>query len=90
MKFVSEYVTFIAILFFLKKKINIESLKGSWRLILLAGVIVFFTWERFDAYYVRGWENNELARPMTYKTSLKILRDYFPLGSGMGTFQSMG
>ena len=86
MKFVSEYVTFIAILFFLKKKINIESLKGSWRLILLAGVIVFFTWERFDAYYVRGWENNELARPMTYKTSLKILRDYFPLGSGMGTF----
>ena len=27
---------------------------------------------------------------MTYKTSLKILRDYFPLGSGMGTFASYG
>jgi len=47
---------------------------------------VAFTWTRFDAYYVSGWNNENLARPMTYKTSLRILQDYFPLGSGMGTF----
>lgn len=27
-----------------------------------------------------------LARPATYATSLKILKDYFPFGSGLGSF----
>ena len=86
MKYLSEYLTFIALLFFVKKKIRLTSLKGTWQIALLAVVIVFFTWERFNTYYVKGWENEGLARPMTYKTSLKILLDYFPFGPGMGTF----
>jgi len=86
MKYVGEYLTFIALLFFVKKKVRLASFKGTWQITLLVIVIVFFTWERFNAYYVEGWENEGLARPMTYKTSLKILLDYFPFGSGMGTF----
>lgn len=86
MKFVGEVVVFIALLFFVKKKVRLASFKGTWQITLLVIVIVFFTWERFNVYYVEGWENESLARPMTYKTSLKILRDYFPFGSGMGTF----
>lgn len=48
------------------------------------------TWTRFDAYYVSGLDNDQLARPMTYKTSLKILWDYLPFGSGMGSFACNG
>jgi hypothetical protein len=53
-------------------------------------VVIAVTWQRFDIYYYSGWNNAELARPMTYKTSLQILWDYFPFGSGMGTFASWG
>ena len=37
--------------------------------------MIAFTWTKFDAYYVSGWDNSNMARPMTYKTSLKILKD---------------
>ena len=86
MKFVGEVVVFMGILFFLKRRLNFHSGKTIAYLSLLMVATLFFTWEKFDVYYVDGWENEGLARPMTYKTSLKILRDYFPLGSGMGTF----
>ena len=48
------------------------------------------TWTKFDVYYVSGLSNDQLARPMTYKTSLQILWDYFPFGSGMGSFACNG
>ena len=48
------------------------------------------TWKRFDAYYISGMSNDEIARPMAYKTSLKILFDYWPFGSGMGSFACNG
>lgn len=53
-------------------------------------VILAITWTRFDTYYVSGLSNDELARPMTYKTSLRILWDYLPFGSGMGSFACNG
>lgn len=86
MKFVGEVVVFIALIFFVQKKIRFSSLKSQWKIAMVAVIAIFFTWERFKVYFVDGWENEELARPRTYKTSLKILRDYFPFGSGMGTF----
>ena len=50
--------------------------------VLIVAVLVV-TWTKFDVYYVSGLSNDQLARPMTYKTSLQILWDYFPFGSGM-------
>ncbi len=58
--------------------------------VLLVTVILMVTWTKFDTYYVSGLSNDELARPMTYKTSLVILGDYFPFGPGMGTFACNG
>ena len=85
-KYFGEYVTFIAIIFFVKNKVKLTSTSAILRVALLATVVIFFTWTRFDIYYVSGMNNKELARPMTYKTSLRILGDYFPFGSGLGTF----
>ena len=89
-KFMGEVVCFIAFVFFLKKRLNFRSPKTMIYCALILAVVLTVTWTRFDAYYVSGLSNDELARPMTYKTSLKILYDYFPFGSGMGSFACNG
>ena len=89
-KFIGEVVCFIALLFYIKERFDFKSSKTVVYVVLIMAIVIAFTWTKFDAYYVSGWNNAELARPMTYKTSLKILWDYFPFGSGMGTFASWG
>ena len=89
-KFMGEVVCFIAFIFFVKKKLNYKSPKTVIFACVLVAVLLAVTWTRFDAYYVSGLSNDNLARPMTYKTSLLILGDYFPFGSGMGTFACNG
>ena len=86
MKFVGEVVAFVAMMFYVNKKLDIKSPKTVWTLSLMMVVAIILTWTKFEVYYVDGWDNENLARPMTYKTSWKILWDYFPFGSGMGTF----
>ena len=85
-KFFGEVVCFVGVVFFLTRRIHFKSPKTVLQLTLLAVICIVFTWSKFDWYYVSGWENEELARPMTYKTALLILKDYFPFGPGMGTF----
>ena len=89
-KFMGEVVCFIAMLFYVKEKLNFNSAKTIIYTVILMTVVLIVTWERFDQYYVSGWTNNELARPMTYKASLQVLVDYIPFGPGMGTFGTMG
>lgn len=89
-KFMGEVVCFIALLFYIKERLNFKSGKTVVVVTLIMIVVLIVTWTKFDAYYVSGWKNEALARPMTYKTSLQILWDYFPLGPGMGTFASWG
>lgn len=89
-KFMGEVVCFIAFVFFLKKRLNFKSPKTWIYTALVMTIILMVTWTRFDAYYVSGLDNEELARPMTYKTALRILWDYLPFGPGMGTFASNG
>lgn len=89
-KFMGEVVCFIAFVFFVKERLNFKSAKTLLFAILLVAVVLVVTWTRFDQYYVTGFSNEGIARPMTYKTSLQILVDYFPLGPGMGTFACNG
>lgn len=86
MKFMGEVVAFVAMLFYVNKKMDFKSPKTVWTIGLMMIVAIMLTWTKFEVYYVDGWDNENLARPMTYKTSWKILWDYFPFGSGMGTF----
>lgn len=89
-KFMGEVVCFIALLFYVKKQMDFKSPKTVVYVVLLMTVVIAVTWQKFDIYYVSGWNNQLLARPQTYLTSLRILWDYFPFGSGMGTFAANG
>lgn len=89
-KYIGEVVCFIAFIFFLKKRLNFRSPKTMIYCALVVTIVLMVSWTRFDAYYVSGLDNEDLARPMTYKTGLKILWDYFPFGSGMGSFACNG
>lgn len=87
-KYYGEYGVFMYLLLFMKSKLNFKSPKIVFQVAVVVAIAVIMGWKRFDTYYVSGLNNEELARPMMYKTSLKILVDYFPLGSGMGTFST--
>ena len=89
-KFMGEVVCFIAVIFYLKEKLDFKSAKTVTYIVLLMAIVLVVTWERFDAYYWSGLERTDMARPESYKASLKILVDYFPFGPGMGTFGTMG
>ena len=89
-KFMGEVVCFIAFVFYVKQRLNFKSPKTMVYVALVITIILMITWTKFDAYYVSGLSNDQLARPMTYKTSLQILWDYLPFGSGMGSFACNG
>lgn len=89
-KFMGEVVCFVAVIFYLKEKLDFKSQQTITYGIILMAIVLFVTWERFDAYYWSGWGRTDMARPESYKASLKILVDYFPFGPGMGTFGTMG
>lgn len=89
-KFMGELVCFIAFVFFVKKQLNFKNTKTVFFAVVLVVTVLVVTWTRFDAYYVTGLDNEAMARPMSYKTSLQILWDYFPLGPGMGSFACNG
>lgn len=89
-KFMGEVVCFVALIFYVKEQLDFKSPKTVIYATILMSAVLFVTWERFDKYYVTGWQDTRLARPMTYKTSLQILVDYFPFGPGMGTFGTNG
>ena len=88
-KFMGEVVAFVALLFFIRKKLEFKSMRSIILVVALVAVVIYVTWERFDAYYIEGMMasgDDRMARPETYKTALRILWDYFPMGSGMGSF----
>lgn len=84
-KFMGEVVC-IGFVYFVKNRLNFKSPKTMLYVFVLIVAVLVVTWTKFDVYYVSGLSNDQLARPMTYKTSLQILWDYFPFGSGMGSF----
>lgn len=89
-KFMGEVVCFIGFVYFVKNRLNFKSPKTMLYVFVLIVAVLVVTWTKFDVYYVSGFSNDQLARPMTYKTSLQILWDYFPFGSGMGSFACNG
>lgn len=88
-KYFGECVVFIALVIFVKSKINFASVSTLLKVAALGCVVIFFTWTKFNAYYVQGFQadDQEIARPATYETGVKIMfQDYIPFGSGLGSF----
>ncbi len=70
-------------------------LKLSFRNLILGFLVVGFVfWAAQDKifFYAQGFlldkatEDHNLARPVLYVTSAQIMHDYFPFGSGFGSF----
>lgn len=88
-KYFGECVVFITLMMFVKSKINFTSVSTLLKVAALGCVVIFFTWTKFNAYYVEGFQSDaaEMARPLTYETGVKIMfQDYIPFGSGLGSF----
>ena len=88
-KYFGECVCFIALVMFVKSKINFTSVFTLLKLAALGAVVIFFTWTKFNAYYVEGFQEDAqaMARPATYETGMQIMfHDYIPFGSGLGSF----
>ena len=88
-KYFGECVCFIALVMFVKSRINFTSVSTLLKLAALGAVVIFFTWTKFNAYYVQGFQTDdqEIARPATYEIGMKIMfHDYIPFGSGLGSF----
>lgn len=88
-KYFGECVVFITLMMFVKSKINFTSVSTLLKVAALGCVVIFFTWTKFNAYYVEGFQDDaqEMARPLTYETGMEIMfKDYIPFGSGLGSF----
>ena len=88
-KYFGECVVFIALVIFVKSKISFTSVSTLLKVAALGSVVIFFTWSKFNAYYVEGFQKDAeaMARPATYETGMKIMfHDYIPFGSGLGSF----
>lgn len=88
-KYFGELVIFVALFWFLKGRIKLGSAKTIFQFSIVTAAVIFFTWQKFNAYYVEGMsEDAELmARPVSFRTAGTIIfHDYIPFGSGLGSF----
>ncbi len=87
-KFYGEFCLAAYLFYFLHKKIklNLTTILGT--MVLLSAIIVV-AWEKVSIYFgfvIYGGEADGLARNMLYFNSFRVLIDYFPFGSGFGTY----
>lgn len=85
-KFNTELICFIYLGFFLKGKFTL-SIKYIIAILILIIFSIYINWTKFSLYFFAG-EEDGIARTTFYYTAVKILADYFPLGSGFGSFGS--
>jgi O-antigen ligase len=93
-KFYGIYLLAIVLVLFAS---HIKYLKFNFKTILSALVvlaaIITVAWQKIDLYFAlsseaEGVETGLLARLMLYMTSVDVFKDYFPFGSGLGSFAS--
>lgn len=88
-KYLGEVVCFIYVIYFLRNRLKFNSPRTAISIALMMAVVLYVTWFKFEAYYVSGFQEGaeRMARPESYKVAFgQILWDYFPFGSGMGSF----
>ena len=82
-KFYTEFILFVFIGFFWKKA------RISWHLIVpiifLAVLSIIVNFEKFSLYFVSGIDSG-VARSLLYFNAISILKDFFPFGSGFGSY----
>lgn len=78
----------IALYIFLRKGLEIRfTFKNILLGVILLGGILWAAREKVSFYFLGTSDSlHALARPLLYITSIDVLKDYFPLGSGLASF----
>lgn len=64
-----------------------KKVQAKIRYILYMAVpVVLLAWDKIYYYFILG--NDRFAKSIMTKTSIQIMKDYFPFGTGFGTFGS--
>lgn len=64
-----------------------KQVQAKLRYVLYMAVpIIFLAWDKIYFYYVQG--HDKFAKSIMTSVSLQIAKDYFPIGTGFGTFGS--
>lgn len=95
-KFYGFFIISIAMLLFFK---NVHQLKFNFKTILIAltilATMVAVSWQKMVMYFgvgetvsINNVSEDYIARAMLYATSVDVFKDYFPFGSGFGSFAS--
>ncbi len=66
--------------------VRMHSRLKVWQILLVAAVAVAIAWNQIYFYYFRL--AGASARSVMLSTSFRIVRDYFPIGTGFGTYAS--
>lgn len=82
-KFLGEIVGIFFIIFFINKEIKL-SLKNVIVMSLMLVLVILISWHKIQIYFFP--DEGETARLALYYNSINIFYDYFPLGSGFGTY----
>lgn len=83
-KFYTEFLFFAFIAFFVKKRIHVN-IKYLIVFSILISFAIYINWDKFSMYFLFD-EETKVGRSLFYIHSIDILRDFFPFGSGFGTF----
>ena len=66
-------------------KLDLKTVLG---ILVVFSLVIFLTWEKIAIYYISGYLNSKemWSKPAMMVTAFLILYDYFPFGSGLGSF----
>lgn len=89
----SKFFGFYALALFLFYGIGEKRIKLNLKYLcfgIVALVLVYFAaYEKFSFYFLEGSQSDTMfARPALFYGALEILKDYFPFGSGFGSYAS--
>ena len=57
-----------------------------WHILLIGALGLYIAWDRIGFYYIQL--SGRSARSVLTQTSFQIMKDYFPIGTGFGTYGS--
>lgn len=80
-----EAVLACMIIIFVHKKVKF-SFKYITLGLLTCLFMIYVAWSKINVYFGQGITETSSARSVLYITSFKIAKDYFPLGTGFGSY----
>lgn len=74
------YVLLVYFILVYRKKLKL------WHLVVMGIAVIWLAWDNYSYYYIEL--EGQSARSVLTQTSFEILKDYFPIGTGFGTYGS--